>query len=159
VTEKQIEGLGWTKLREVARGITKGNKVAMLKAAKTKTRDALKEYMDDVVVAAKTGKASPSADATPRMKFAGFQLFQDQGAALETIIENAKKAFEVDNMGEALMHAMSEWAQDREADIPADIALDAYNARYGTEFELDDGQEAAPEPVKAKRKARTAKAA
>lgn len=137
VTVKQIEGIGWTKLRALLGSINADNKVQLLAKAKKMTRDELVDHMKEVK--AKVGKSSATDENASKMtKFPAFKLFSDQASAFEAAVNAAKTAYNVDNMAEALFYAMNDWSQDHNVDLPLEAALAALNARYGTDFSLDD---------------------
>lgn len=135
VTVKDIEGIGWTKLRSLIGVIDKKNKSALLTKAKKMSRDDLADHMKEIK--AKTGKASATSDAPAYMKFAAFRLHADQGATLETVINQAKEHFNTDNMAEAIFFMATDWSQAQDGDIPLESALAALNAKYGTAFEVE----------------------
>ena len=135
VTVKDIEGIGWTKLRSLIGVIDKKNKSALLTKAKKMSRDDLADHMKEIK--AKTGKASATSDAPAYMKFAAFRLHADQGATLETVINQAKEHFNTDNMAEAIFFMATDWSQAQDGDVPLESALAALNAKYGTAFEVE----------------------
>lgn len=136
VTSKDIEGLGWTKLRALTGVIDKTNKAALLKKAKTLTRDALVDHVREIKL---KGKASADTTKGPALvKVPAFKLHADQGTAFEAAISRAKLAYEVDNQGEALFLMSQEWLQGQNVVIPIEQALAILNARYGTDFAVED---------------------
>lgn len=135
VTVKDIEGIGWTKLRSLIGVIDKKNKSALLTKAKKMSRDDLADHMKEIK--AKTGKASATSDAPAYMKFPAFRLHADQGATLETVINQAKEHFNTDNQAEAIFFMATDWSQAQDGDVPLESALAALNARYGTAFEVE----------------------
>lgn len=143
VTLKDIEGIGWTKLRALTGAIDKSNKKELLKKAKTTKRDDLVEYMKEYK--ANTGKASPTTAAPEFIKFQAFKLFKDQGQSLESIIEQAKKTYEVDIMAEAIFYMAMDWMQSQDGDVSLEDALATLNARYGTSYGEEEEQVEAAE--------------
>lgn len=99
----------------------------------------MKEYK------ANTGKASPTTAAPEFIKFQAFKLFKDQGQSLESIIEQAKKTYEVDNMAEAIFYMAMDWMQSQDGDVSLEDALATLNARYGTSYGEEEEQVEAAE--------------
>lgn len=149
VTLKQIEGIGWTKLRTLMGAINPENKTELLKKARAMSRDDLEEHMK--TVRANIAKGSPTTEAPQMTKFPAFRLFKDQADTFQTGLQSAMSTYNVDNMAEALFHVMMEWLQGQNADVPAEAALDTFNARYGTDFSMDEddeeeGEQPQPQP-------------
>ena len=141
VTAKDIKGIGWTKLRALTGAITPQNKKDLLKSARTMSRDDLQDHVKNV----KVGKASPSADTPAMAKFPAFKMFQDRADAFQAGINAAMSTYNVDNMADALFMVMTDWQQSQQADVPAEAALEAFNARYGTDFSMDEYEDAPEE--------------
>ena len=135
ITEAQIKGIGFTKLRELIGVVTKENKKDLLASAREMKRDDFAAHVREV----KKGKASPSdPNATKFVKFPAFRVFDDRAEVLNTAIDAAKKTFSVDNMSDALVNIASEWLGSQDADVSLEDALAALNARYGTNYTVDD---------------------
>jgi len=139
VTLAQIEGIGWTKLRSLLGSITSENKTQLLAKAKRMTRDELADHMKEVK--AKVGKASEAGpEVQPLTKFPAFKMFPDKAAAFEAAVKAAQKAYDVDNMAEALFYAMNDWMQSQDADVPLEVALETLNAKYGTDYGQNENE-------------------
>lgn len=135
ITDAEIEKVGMTKLREIAGVVDKKNRRGLIGKASKLSRDDLQAHVRDI----KAGKASPTdKDAPARVKVPAMNLFKDQGETLLGYIEEAKKLYEVDNMGEALYFAMTDWAQSKQQEVSTEEALEAFNAEHGTDFALED---------------------
>lgn len=148
ITEKEIEGIGFSKLRAVATVIDASNKTALIKKAKTMTRDDLVDHVKEVKQS--KGAVNPTdPNAATFMKFKAFKMFEDQGQLVDRAVTEAKSRFQVESFSEALFHIVSEWMQAQDMDIPVEAAVANLNARYGLDIVLD-GDEEAPETEQVK---------
>lgn len=143
VSMKDIEGIGWTKLRALLGVIDKSNKKELLSKAKKMSRDDLADHMKEVK--SSVNKASPSSEAPEFVKFPAFRLFKDQAVAFEAVIKAAQTQYNVDNMAEALFYLATDWQIAQDGDVPVEDALAALNARYGTTYGQEDADEVADE--------------
>lgn len=135
VTEKEIEGIGISKLRTVAGVIEKGNKRNLLAMAKKKSRDDLVDHVKEIRKG-KTSANDPNAaqfEKLPAMKF-----FADQAEVVKSGLAEAMKSFNTDSQAEALYHIVTEWMQAQEGEVAVEDALDTFNTRYGTDFALEE---------------------
>lgn len=140
ITEKEIEGIGHSKLRALTGVIDAGNKSALLKKAKAMTRDDFVDHVKELKQS--KGKVSPTdPNAATFMKFKAFKMFEDQGQLLDRAVNDAKARFSVESFAEALFHIAAEWMQAQEVDVSLDVALETLNARYGTDFSLEGEDE------------------
>lgn len=139
VTEKEIDGIGISKLRTVAGVIDKGNRRSLIAAAKKSTRDDLVEKVKEI----RKGKSSATdPNATKFKKLPALKLPEDQAEMIESGIEEAMKTFSTDSQAVALYNIVTEWMQGQAAEVPVEDALEALNARYGTDFAFEDEEEA-----------------
>lgn len=131
VTEKEIEGIGISKLRTVAGIIDKGNRRSLIAKAKKSSRDDLVEHVKEI---RKGTTSATDPNATTYKKLPALKLPEDQATLVEAGLDEAMKRFSTESMAVALYHIVSEWMQGQEAEVGVDDALAAFNARYGTDF-------------------------
>jgi hypothetical protein len=135
VTEKEIEGVGISKLRTVASVIDKKNKRSLIAKAKKSTRDDLVAHVKEV----RTGKVNAADPDAPKFaKVPAMSLHEDKADVVKGAFEEAMKVYEVDSMAEAMYHIAVDWMQAQEAEVPIEDALETFNNRYGTDFELEE---------------------
>jgi hypothetical protein len=132
VTDKDIDGIGMTKLRSLSGIIDKSNKRALLGKARKMNRDDLIEHVKDVK---KNGKVNASDPEAPNyVKIPAMRMFADQGTAFMNAVEEAQKVYEVDNMAEATYHMATDWMQAQDAEVIYEDALASFNAKWSTDF-------------------------
>lgn len=135
VTEKEIEGIGISKLRTIASVVDKSNKRNLIAKARKTSRDDLVEHVKEI----RKGKASVTdPEAAKFKKLPALKLFVDQAETVEAGLEEAMKVYSTESMAEALHYVMTDWMASQEAEVPLADALEALNARYGTDYELPD---------------------
>ena len=138
VTEKEIEGVGISKLRTVAGVIEKGNRRNLIAKAKKSSRDDLVEHVKEI----RKGKVSANdPEAAKFKKLPALKLFSDQATAVEGLLEEAMKKYQTDSMAEALYYMAVDWGQAQEAEVEFDDALASFNAQWDTDFALGEGEE------------------
>lgn len=112
ITEKQIAGIGWSKLKESLSSLTEENKDEILAEAKALPFDQFKAAMKKRVVNG-GGKVHGNTNTADLTTFT-FKLHNDKGQVLVEALDKAKTALGIEGtdvftQSQALDHIVSEW--------------------------------------------------
>ena len=112
-----LDGIGWSKLREVQRYVTEDNVQELLEAAKTTTKRELSMKLVEQFAAdgnkTPTGKtATRGGGSSVKMLSLTFKLPEDSHGGIQLALKEAMKVYGVNTEAEALERIIVAWAEE-----------------------------------------------
>jgi hypothetical protein len=102
ITWQQVQGVGWAKLKELAKVLTKENVTGWVEKAKEVTTPQLIEMINHAQLASPEGAGSELADTAKKVSTLSLKVFDDQKETIKEAIAKAKVAANTDSDSVAL---------------------------------------------------------